>query len=269
MTLRPLAKSKAASTNTRRRRFLQAAFSWAQWQRLPEEARLMGSIVRLLVVVAVSGLLLDSIKPIWWPQWRAYREFGDSIYIWYGVFNTVWAVIAWLTVVIIADWYAIYFVLALTLIMPGLLACFLEPGLMPIAWHGALGFVAATTIAFKRFFNDLQQRWETTPSAKAQETERFKAALEIRKELVKEMQWAFTTYLQIWLAFTAIFGVSMTILFRDGRINDADLKATAVQMTIGFGACLTIAYCFGLANALRIMQKVRHQWTVVLLPQKR
>lgn len=202
---------------------------------------------------------------MWWPEWKGLVIGGTFIYAKYAMWNAVCAWIAWVIVMTVADWYRIYFLLGCVLAVPGLLATTIEPGLIPIVWHGALGFFAAMTIAFRRFFDDLKQRWDKVPMPSALAEESGKVALEVRKELVKEMQWAFTTHLQIWIAFTAIFGVSMTILFKDGRINDADLKATAVQMSLGFGGCLSMAYIFGLAHALRVMQSVRRGWIEIVV----
>lgn len=225
------------------------------------------SIWWLLCVAVIGGLIVDCLKPVWWPEWAGYRSSGNSIFVWYALFNVLGGALAWTFLVLIADWYVLYLAMGMALLLPGVLANTLELGLIPIVWHGAIGFFAALTVAFRRFFADLLERWSRVPLPQHGADEQNKSALEVRKELVKEMQWAFTTHLQVWIAFTAIFGVSMTILFKDGQINKTDLKATAVQMTMGFSTCLLLAYWFGIAYALRIMQTVRHRWADVILQQ--
>jgi hypothetical protein len=130
-------------------------------------------------------------------------------------------------------------------------------------WHGAIGFACALTIAFHRAFADYRLLWDDV-EAQARDS---RDVLDLKKELMKEMQWAMTTYTQVWLGLTAIFGVSMTILFRAGNINDGDLRATAIQMSLGFGACISVAYWGGFSIALDTLFYARRHWQTVAEPR--
>jgi hypothetical protein len=237
--------------------FKRRTNSLTWWRHPSEEADLRVSLWRLSVTVFILGYLLDASKPVLWKEWAPLKQFGGYLFIFYLATNLIGSLIAWACASMMRDWYAVYFSYAMILFLVGPADAAFELGLMPVVWHGGLGFAAAATLGFRKAFRDLGHLWPKV------EAESDKDRLEVRKELMKEMQWAFTTYVQIWVALTAVFGVSMTILFRSGNINERDLKATGIQMALGFGSCLCIAYWWGLSHAMKVMQKVRSEWLAV------
>lgn len=221
-------------------------------------------LLKMTGLACILVLLLDVWKPVLWPQWKPVATYGrERVLSYYTVIAIVNFLSCWILIRVLKKWYQLYYFTAFVFLLSGISAHFIERGLIPIVWHGAVGFSVAVTIAFRRAFIQFHDTWWQVESQYTQ-----KDALDVRKETMKEMQWAMTTFTQVWIALTAIFGVSMTILFKDGNINLDDLKATAIQMSLGFGSCLTVAYWWGFSYALEVMARARMRWTEPPSPLK-
>jgi len=201
----------------------------------------------------VGGVIFDSVKPFAFPEFLPLKWFGLGLYAKYVLFNLVASILALKLAQLLRRRYLRYLVFGLLLLSSGIANILsIEKAMIPPVWHGIFGFLGAVTVGFSHGTQDILKSWK-----KSLERE---GTLDIKKELQKEMQWAFTTYMQVMLAFAAIFGVAMTILFRGRSVNDPDVKVTGLQMVLGFSLCVLSAYIWGVAPALGTMRWMRRRW---------
>lgn len=186
--------------------------------------------------------------------------------------------------------YIAYLLFGCTYVAIGIVVAFIvgqtfQPGRMSIitvVWHGAFGVFAAIALANSHFLRDVRLQWHglgypATASARdagsadsagvpldrlrTQSSGTDKdSRLEIRKELLREVQWSTTIFVQALAAFTAAFGVSMTLLYKDKNTQSPDIQMTAIQMTVGYGVCLIVCYLWGIAPALATASRLRKKW---------
>ena len=230
-----------------------------QWKHCSQRIRrIFGDFVyfEVAIFLGIGGFTMDCMKPMFFPEFVPLHRFGFWLYVFYFLFDFGASLLAlWLSRVPKRR-YLRYLLFGISIWSAGIFNVFMIEGAMiPLVWHGILGFIGAVTVGFNHGARDMLNCWvEHAPK------EADSKSLEVRKELQKEKQWAFTTYVQIMVAFSAIFGVEMTILFRAGNINSADLKATGIQMTTGFCFCVLTAYLWGISPALAAMRWMRRNW---------
>ena len=81
------------------------------------------------------------------------------------------------------------------------------------------------------------------------------------KDIKDDVYTALRFLLQILIAFTAIFGVAMSIVFGTPEaVNDDNYKATGLQTAVGFLGCLTAAYFGALVPLLLLIARVRRAY---------
>lgn len=115
-------------------------------------------------------------------------------------------------------------------------------GIITITWHAIFGAIALATILLDGISHDI---WiEVVPLCSDMQNASSKEELQDIQLHVKNLNeglWNLIKLLiQGFLSFTAITGVTMSILFREG-FGNTELKMTAIQMTSGFlmsGLCL-------------------------------
>lgn len=235
---------------------LQATTGW-----LPKSQ--VSTTARLAVFVAFAGIAFDATKSVLFHEWAPNPVFGPWLLVIYAVLNMGLASAAWIVLAKHQNQYIAYFLFGVVIALPGIVETLVvQRSVITVVWHGAIGFFAGVSVAVNHFAHDVQNQSHYASHADA------RLVLEIRKELLKELQWSMTTLVQVLAAFSATFGVAMTLLYRVAPAEEhaglrlTDLAATGVQMSVGFGACLFLAYLWGLAPGLAGMASIRRTWTL-------
>jgi hypothetical protein len=126
--------------------------------------------------------------------------------------------------------------------------------MIPVVWHPAIGFMVSLTLHSRHEANAIREAWDIADRSLGEQS------LEIKKQLMQEMQWSLTTYTTIWLALTAAFGVSITIMFQTTSTDNIDAKWNGIVMALAFGGCLIISCWFGASHALQVLMDLRRRW---------
>ncbi len=122
-------------------------------------------------------------------------------------------------------------------------------GIVTVVWHAALGAFAGLTLLSKDWCSRLES---AILDIGIKETAKILSLKDDVKLVLKLTA-------QLTLAFGAITGVCITILFRDG-FDEIDKKVTAIQMVTGYAMCVASLYFWSFTPSLKLMTKIRNKF---------
>jgi hypothetical protein len=208
--------------------------------------------IQLTAYFSLVALCMDITKAAWWPLWRPVHLRGLlGVCGAYVLVAILCALVSTAVIRQIREWFYIYPLVVLVFFLGGLSENFwVEHGIIPIFWHPTLGIFAAVLIGFRRFVNEVDgvlRRPRIRPDQR-----------EAIKYLDKQFFGGARFLAQMLFAYTAIFGVAMSIVFSaKDAINDDNYKATGLQMFVAYlGTIFGVYFWFGVPF-MRLASRIR------------